>query len=227
MLAASLALNYVLYQKAFLPFYAAKFDPLELNYYPEQAKPARDKPVFLLYGDSRSLSWPDPALEQYQIINRGIGNQSSAQVAMRFEHHVKPLKPAVILLQVCVNDLKTIPLFPEQREQIISGCKNNILQMLSDAAAIEAKVVLSTVLPLGSISPERRLFGFREEPVITAIDEVNDFIHGLESANVQIFDSYELLKGEGGKINPDYSRDWLHLNERGYQRLNEQLVTII
>ena len=218
----------MLYKKAFLPLYATKQDPLELRYYPESAQPkSNGKPVFLLYGDSRSLSWPDPSLEQYQIINRGIGNQSSTQIAMRFDHHAKPLKPDTILIQVCVNDLKTIPLFPKQREQIINDCKNNINQMLSDAKAIDADVVLSTVFPLADIAIERRIFGFHEPAIISAIDEVNEYILSLEGKNVRIFDSYKLLKGEARKINPQYSRDWLHLNAQGYQHLNAKLEEFI
>ncbi len=113
---------------------------------------------------------------------------------MRFSHHAAPLKPDTILIQVCVNDLKTIPLFPKDRELIINDCKNNI-----------------------------RLLGFDESMIIAAIDEVNEYIMGLEGQNVRIFDSYALLKGEGRKIKPDYSRDWLHLNEQGYQYLNQAL----
>lgn len=223
-LAASVLFNYLLYKKAFLPLYATKQDPLELRYYPESAQPViNGKPVFLLYGDSRSLSWPDPGFEQYQVINRGIGNQSSTQAALRFSHHAAPLKPDTILIQTCVNDLKTIPLFPAQRELIISDCKNNISQLVNDAAAIGTQVLLSTVFPLGDIPFERRVLGFHEPVIIDAIDDVNEYILGLEGQHVRIFDSYALLKGEGRKISSEYSRDWLHLNEQGYQHLNQAL----
>ncbi len=224
LLATSVVFNYLLYKKAFLPLYTTKQDPLELRYYPEAAQsPTNGKPVFLLYGDSRSLSWPAPDLDQYQVINRGIGNQSSTQAAMRFSHHAAPLKPDTILIQVCVNDLKTIPLFPKDRELIINDCKNNISRMVNEASVMETKVLLSTVFPLGDISLEHRLLGFDEPMIIAAIDEVNEYIMGLERQNVRIFDSYALLKGEGRKIKPDYSRDWLHLNEQGYQYLNQAL----
>nr|CAA6806684.1 MAG: Lysophospholipase [uncultured Thiotrichaceae bacterium] len=228
LLAVSMVANYTLYKKAFLPLYATKQDPLELRYYPVSENPANNgKPIFLLYGDSRSLSWPAPELGGYQVINRGIGNQSSTQVAMRFGLHAESLMPDTILIQVCVNDLKTIPLFPEQREQIIHDCKSNIDEMIADAAAIDATVLLTTVFPLGDIPIERRLFGFDERAIIPAIDEVNEHIKGIEAEHVRIFDTYELLKGEGRKINPDYSRDWLHLNEQGYQRLNQALVEFV
>ena len=42
-----------------------------------------------------------------------------------------------------------------------------------------------------------------------------------------IFDSYDLLVGENRKINPAYSRDWLHLNVKGYEYLNTNLEGFI
>ncbi len=53
------------------------------------------------------------------FVNRGIGNQTTAQVLGHFHAHVAPLHPQTIILQVGINDLKTIPLFPEQAETII------------------------------------------------------------------------------------------------------------
>lgn len=40
------------------------------------------------------------------------GAQTSAQVVWRFAEHIAPLQPDKIILQVGINDLKTIPLFP-------------------------------------------------------------------------------------------------------------------
>ncbi|MEK0196152.1 hypothetical protein WME70_32745, partial [Microcoleus anatoxicus PTRS1] len=40
--------------------------------------------------------------------------------------HVASLKPKIIVIQVGVNDLKAIPLFPEQKEAIIRNCETNI-----------------------------------------------------------------------------------------------------
>lgn len=223
----SLAFNYVLYKKAFLPLHMAKLDPIGLNYYRKDDIPTTNKPIVMFYGDSRGLSWPAPVLDQFQFVNRSIGSQTSIQVSERFSQHVALIKPDIVLLQVCVNDLKMIPLFPTQKASILANCKQNLQNILTQSHGLGSKVVLSTVFPLGDISIARKLLGSREQPIIEAIDEINAYISTLVSENTLIFDSYSLLKGEGRKIKPAYSQDWLHLSPEGYQHLNTELVSLL
>lgn len=44
-------------------------------------------------------------LLQVEFINRGIGGQTSTQVAERFDANIAPLQPDVLVVRVCVNDL--------------------------------------------------------------------------------------------------------------------------
>ena len=213
--------------------YTEKLDPIGLNYYPISSSLApsdankRLKPRLMFYGDSRALSWTHPALEQYEFMNRAIGGQTSIQIVSRFQQHVATYQPDIIILQLCVNDLKMIPLFPTQEKEIISNCKNNLQQLLQLAQNIQAKVILSTVFPLGDISLMRKVFGIRETPIIKAIDEVNAYIYSLADDNTVILDAYRLLKGESKKIDPRYNQDWLHLNASGYEILNTELVKLL
>ncbi|CAA6819384.1 MAG: Lysophospholipase [uncultured Thiotrichaceae bacterium] len=226
----SLALNYVFYKKSFIPLHALALDPIGLNYYSATAihsKPNNEKAIFMYYGDSRGLSWPFIEDDRYTFINRSIGNQTSVQINDRFEAHVTPHKPDIILIQMCVNDLKMIPLFPEQRESILKACKANINDLLNKARGIKAKVILSTVFPLADVSLARKILGIREQPIIDAINDINKYIMSQEASDTVIFDSYSLLRGSNKKVDSRYSRDWLHLNERGYQLLNQSLAQLI
>lgn len=229
LLFASLALNYIFYKRLFIPQHAGKLDPVGLSYYPKVAsgKKKSNKPIVIFYGDSRGLSWPAPPVNHYQFLNRSIGNQTSIQVLERFNQHVAPHRPKVIIIQVCINDLKMIPLFPDKKEKIIADCKNNLQELLVQARTIKSKVILSTVFPLGKISLARKLLGMKEKPIMDAIDEVNVYIKSLASENTQILDSYGLLKGKGREIYEQYSHDWLHLNEKAYQHLNKPLVDFL
>lgn len=230
----SLSLNYLFYTKAFIPLQAIRLDPMERSVYPEKkmlddlAGNITKKPTLLFYGDSRALSWSNPILNQYYFINRAIGGQTSRQIAARFQQHVVPYKPNTLILQLCVNDLKMIPLFPEKRAAILHDCKQNIQQVIQQAHEINANVILSTVFPLGDISIARKLLGMKEPVIIEAIDDVNIFIRSLANDKTLIFDAYQLLKGTNGrKINPQYSRDWLHLNHQGYAVLNKEMIKVL
>lgn len=230
-LLVSVTLNYILYKKAFIPLHATKLDPMGLDVYPSVTKSElnqSNKPKVMFYGDSRALSWANPELDQYDFINRAIGGQTSIQIAARFQAHVVVHQPDFMIMQLCVNDLKMIPLFPEQKDDIIENCKKNLQQIIQQAHEIKATVILSTVFPLGDISIDRKLFGMREQPIIEAIDAVNVFIKSLASDNTLIFDAYGLLKrADGRKIDARYSQDWLHLNMSGYAMLNKEIAALL
>jgi lysophospholipase L1-like esterase len=227
-LLASTGLNAFLYQqgqKYYLLLNATGLDPLGLNSYPNSAEKTQ-QPVIIFYGDSRAESWPAPDhIKNTTIINRGIGGQTTAQVLGRFQQHVASLKPKIIVIQVGVNDLKTIPLFPEQKAAIIQNCKTNIGQIVKNSLNAGAKVIITTIFPLGKLPIERRPFW--SDDVAIAINDVNNYIKTLAGDRVIIFDSSQVLANSQGMVDPKYSRDFLHINSEGYAALNKAIVGIL
>lgn len=202
-----------------------RLNPLGLSTYP--GTPQRsDKPLIVFFGDSRAAEWPiPPHLENGVVVNRGIPQQTTAQVLNRFQAHVAPLKPSVIVLQVGVNDLKTIPLFPGQKDTIIRDCKTNIGQIVRMAVDSGARVVVTTIFPLGTVPLERRLFW--SDDVAAAIRDVNGFIRTLSSDRVTVLETGPVLANANGVVHPRYSRDLLHLTPAGYEALNAPLSRMI
>ncbi len=227
-LLASLGLNIFLYQqgqKYYLLLNATGLDPLGLNYYPNSAEKI-EQPVIVFYGDSRAESWQPPnQIKNITIINRGIGGQTTAQVLGRFQQHVASLKPKIIVIQVGVNDLKAIPLFPGQKETIIRNCQTNIRQIVQKSLDTGAKVVVTTIFPLGTLPIERRPFW--SDDVAIAINDVNDYIKTLARDRVIVFDSSQILANSQGIVDPKYSQDFLHINSEGYAALNKAIAGIL
>ena len=179
----------------------------------------------VFYGNSRAAQWPSPAVEGFQFINRGIGNQTTAQVAGRFDEHIVPINPDVIVLQLCINDLKTIPLFTGRRQQIIADCESNLQKIVKDLLDLNSTVVISTIFPLGKLPLARRLVWSDE--IEQSRQEVNQFIRDLSSDRVIVLDAEPLLADDKGKMKQEYSFDTLHLNEAGYRVLNLELTRIL
>jgi len=225
-----MALNYTFYKKAFIPLHALRLDPLELNnypYLPNNIESKKKKNLFIYYGDSRALSWPFIENNHFTFINRSIGNQTSIQINDRFAKHVVSHKPKVILVQMCINDLKMIPLFPNKKQQIIQECIEHIENILQKAHAINSKVILTTIFPLGNVSFARKMLGIKEQPIIEAIDIINKHIKSLKFENTFVFDSFGLLVGKERKVDVRYSHDWLHINQAGYRHLNQNLEKFV
>jgi len=225
---ASVAANIYLYgigRSYYLEANSTRLDPYGIGEFAVSEK--NNNGAIIFFGDSRAADWPAPTnMMEADFINRGIGSQTSTQVLGRFAAHVSPLQLQKIVVQVGINDLKAIPLFPDRREEIVANCKANLQEIVKlslDAGA--EKVILTTIFPFGQISPARRLFW--SDDVAIAIREVNDFLRSLESDQVIIFDAYRLLVGADGLVQPQYVHNFLHLNAEGYALLNQELVQIL
>jgi len=229
LLVASIVLNILLYQRwrnYCLDLNSTRLDPLGLNSYSTEIPQhvgLDDKPLVVFFGDSRAADWTMPTeVTHVTFINRGIGAQTTAQALGRFPYHVLPLKAKMIVIQLGINDLRTIPLFPEQKGAIIAKCKANIKQIVELSIQYGAHVILTTIFPLGQVSVERRPFWSND--VAIAINDVNQFIKSLQSDKVSILDTVKVLTNGEGITDPVYSKDFLHLNEKGYEALNRELV---
>lgn len=205
---------------------AVRLDPLGLNAFSDSPTPIPGQQMVVFFGDSRAADWPAPFLEGFTFINRGIHGQTSAQVAGRFDAHIRPLQPDIIILQVCVNDLKVIPLFPERQSDIQAACIAHIRQIVTQAQAIGAKVILTTVFPVGEASFERRLF-FWSDAVAASIGDVNTALRDLAGEGGYLLDAYPILADESGLLRPVYAADTLHLNPAGYAALDTALRDLL
>ena len=202
--------------------------PLGLNYFDDQPLPEtnNDMTTVLFFGDSRAAAWPNPKMDDsFIFINRGIDGQSSAQVAQRFDAHVAPVQPDVVVVQVCVNDLWRIPVFPDEKEAIIHACQENLKQIVEKSNALGATVVLTTIFPVQDPPLTQRMYWSSD--VYDGINDVNVFIQSLEAEDVLVLDAYALLVNDNGRLQSQYAADFLHLNEAGYKRLNQALIAII
>ncbi len=231
LLGSSIFLNFLLFNRGkqyYLELNLTRLDPLGWNSYPLDSNPPpkTDSRVrFVFFGDSRAASWRSPNMEGFEFINRGIGSQTSIQTLQRFEQHIQPLQPDVILLQVGVNDLKTIPLFPWRKELTIADSKTNIRKIVEQSKALGAVVILTPILPVGEIPIERQPFW--SDDVSLAIEQVNHYIKNLASENVIIFNPFSNLLDDQGVVKRKYSKDELHLNDKGYEVLNQELVQLL
>lgn len=227
-LTASLIANAILYQQGeqyYRQLNETRLDPLGLRNFANTQIRSTDKIQVVFYGDSRAANWPEPAgLEQFEFVNRGVGAQTSAQMLGRFEQDIAPLLPNIVVLQVGINDLKTIPLFPERRAEIIAGCKTNIKQAVDMSVALGAKVILTTIFPVGPVPVYRQPFWSPE--VARAVDDINAYIQTLSAPDVIGFDAHAML-AENGETRKEYAVDTLHLNSDGYAVLNSELVKVL
>lgn len=184
-----------------------------------------ETPIVVFVGDSRIARWmPMPSLSGCQIVNRGIGGETTAQTLLRFEEDVVKLKPSLAVIQVGINDLKTIGVFPRQSQHIIDSCEQNIITMVERLTANDITVVIMTVVPPGKPQLLRRPVWSND--IYSAVKKVNKVIRSLAGDRVIVLDC-DTFMAHDEKIKPEYVCDTLHLSRRGYEELNKYLEPVL
>lgn len=206
---------------------ALRLDPLEIHQVASTAPKSYPNTV-IVFGDSRAAQWsflPGSVTEATAYVNRGIHGQTTAQVLGRFEAHVAPLAPDVLILQAGSNDLKCIPLFPDQAAEIERNCVENLTAIVTRAADAGATVIVTTIFPHGRIPLHRRLIF--DERVTQATRRVNEELKRLSGPRIIVLDTWAVLAGPDGRVRPEFERDLLHLTPAGYAALNAQLESVL
>jgi lysophospholipase L1-like esterase len=205
---------------------AVRLDPAGLKFYARSQLPKGDRPILVLLGDSRALMWSRPErLTDYEVVNRGVGDQTTAQILLRIDADVTRLKPSVIVLEAGVNDLKAISEFPEKRAEITSDCEANLRRIVARCRETGATVVLVSIFAIGDVAWWR--LPFWSDKVAAAVREVNAFLTSIAGDKVVYLDANPILNDDRGKIKKPYQYDFLHLSPVGYAALNQELVSLV
>jgi acyl-CoA thioesterase I len=179
--------------------------------------PAGRRVVF--FGDSRIQGWrPRPGIPGAELLWRGIGGETTAQMLYRFDEDVLSLKPSTVVIQAGINDLVAGAVVGRGAETVRSTI-DNLGHFVATAREASVEVVLLTVFRPAR-SPLWRA-PFWPEGVTEAVEQVNDAIRGLAGDGVRVIDADAWLAGQERNLPRRYARDTLHLNEAGYAHLNE------
>ena len=179
---------------------------------------AKLKVIFI--GDSRIARWLKLPLNDRPdigLLNQGVGGQTTSQVKLRIDRDAKSLNPDIVIIQVGINDLKSIGILPERKDWIKKTCLAELKAIVRELREVSIEVVLMTVLPRGDLEWLRRPTWSGE--IDEAVSWLNTELRQLKDKGVTIVDATRAMT-EGGIIRPEFSSDALHFSEQGYEMLN-------
>lgn len=205
-----------------------RLDPAQYNYYQKHNKQlnrmADINHRVVLFGDSRIQMWEKPPIiPGYDVINRGIGGQTTAQANLRIENDILNINADSVVIQLGINDLKTIAFIPAEYDKIVQTVKDNLESLITILVENDINVYVMTVIP-ASI-PQGRWSFLWSKKIDSGVIEINEWIKSLEIESVIVLDPVALLS-DGYQTYSRYSLDTLHLNDSGNEVLNSLLETI-
>jgi len=215
--------------KVYSEMMEVRLDPSAQSFYSDDnlllLSNSKDNPTVnrvVLFGDSRIQMWREfPKLDGYEFINRGIGGQTTGQAKLRIQSDILAINADAVVLQLGINDLKTMAFTPDERDKIIQTVQDNLQNIIETLLAHDIDVYLMTVIPASS--PQGKWLFLWSDDIDSAVVNINNWIKTIENEQVIILDATTSLTN-GSKTDKEYSLDTLHLNKTGYDILNDLLI---
>lgn len=170
--------------------------------------PSAARPRVVFFGDSITESWSlaGLGLDELDVVNRGIGGQTTPQMLVRFRQDVVELKPAVVHILAATNDLAE-----NTGPTTLGAIENNLSSMIESALANHIHVVLASVLPTVDYPWKRGL-----EPA-GKIAALNAWMRAYASRRKLVYaDYYSVLADSRGGFKSALADDGVHPNGAGY-----------
>ncbi len=134
-----------------------------------------------------------------QVLNRGIGGETSAQVLDRLDTAIN--EPRAVFLLIGTNDLTR-----GLTTDVIVRNVRDILQGIRERSP-ECVVFVQSVMP--------RTASRREE--LLELNQRLEALCGAATPSCRFIDLWQVLATDAGTLNPGFSKDNLHLNGEGYR----------
>jgi lysophospholipase L1-like esterase len=179
-----------------------------------------DRRRLYLIGDSTLARWPTKTLDaNWEVVNCGVGGETSAQLARRFENFDFVRPQDAVLIASGMNDLVAAAFFDGPKaEEIRQQTTERLLDLATAARVRSRSVLLATLVPPSRPSLPRRLVW--KESLRDLAARVNGDLRAAKAAGrIEIVDFAAALDS-GDRRTPDMFReDTVHLNAAGYAKL--------
>ena len=172
--------------------------------------PGENRVVFL--GDQITERWGAGDAKFFPgkpYFNRGIENQTTEQMLIRFRQDVISLKPKVVVIQGGTNDLASVT--GPSTEGMMS---ENVMSMVELAKANGIRVVLASVTPVCDCFT--RQTGLRPQGKIIGL---NGWIKRYAAQSGSVYLNYYSVLAEGRDFRKEMTVDGLLPNDAGYRAM--------
>ena len=190
------------------------------------AKGARLRIV--LIGDSRIARWPRRLLpDAWEVINRGIGGETSVQTAGRFETDALALAPDVLVIGSGVNDIVAAGLLGARGAAALEALPMRLSELATRGAASGALTLTATIA-----RPARPPFWerpFWPRTLQAHVDQTNLALRAwAQTTRDRRLDCAQALSpDEGQPLAAPYAAGALHFSDAAYAELSRALLALV
>jgi lysophospholipase L1-like esterase len=172
--------------------------------------PGQNRVVFL--GDQITEGWGEGEEKFFPgkpYLNRGIANQTTPQMLVRFRQDVISLRPKVVVIQGGTNDLAAV-----MGPMTEGTMAENFMSMVELAKVHGIRVVLASVTPV--CDAYKKQTGLRPQGKIIGL---NGWIRDYAAQSGSVYLNYYSVLANGRDFKKDLTSDGLVPNDAGYRAM--------
>jgi lysophospholipase L1-like esterase len=198
------------------------FPTLETRYADANlALPPAQVPRVVMIGDSRIEGWqPKPVLPGSEIVWRGIGGETTAQLVYRYERDTRGIDASIVVIQSGINDL-VAGIALGKGDIAVDIAYRNLQAMIDSSTRLGAEVIVVAVVPPASPPLLRRLVW--SDSIYGLVAELNARLRKLADPHVRVLAADQLLCGPSDRLPGRFAADTLHFKPAAYEVLNGAL----
>ena len=189
---------------------------LEKNHKKEVETLKNEYTNYLFLGDSITYFYD---LENYfpnmPVVNSGIISNTTDDILDDMENRVYRYNPSKVFILIGTNDLRD----KKSPDEIFSNIKNIIIKIKENRPA--AKIYIESIYPVNPNIDEDSVEGRKNSDILKVNKELKNY---SKKINITYIDVHTELVGKDGNLKEDYSKDGLHLNNKGYDVVTEELM---
>lgn len=171
---------------------------------------------YLFLGDSITEYYDlDKYFPNMPVVNSGVAGDTTEDILDDMKERVYDYNPSKVFILIGTNDLrddKNVEEVVENIKKIIGGIKQN---------KKIAEIYLESIYPVNE-DINKSVVGLRENDDINEIN--NQIEEYAKNENITFLNTHELLIDDDGLLNEDYTDDGLHLNDKGYEVVTEEIM---
>ena len=174
---------------------------------------------YLFLGDSITDFYDlDKYYKDLPVVNSGISGNTTDDILKDMKKRVYQYNPSKVFLLIGTNDLD----LKHSKEDVIGNIEKILEEIKSNRP--KAELYLESIYPVNH-DIRRNNAGNRKNSDIKEINEkLEDY---CEDNDITYIDMYDLLKDDDDNLKEEYTKDGLHLSDKGYEVVTKEIKQII
>ena len=148
----------------------------------------------------------------YNVVNNGIDGEFTWGVLDDLKDRIYKYNPSKVVLLIGTNDIyknKSVDEISDNVDKIIKGIKTN---------RTYAEIYLVSLLPVNRTNDDKVNLNMVKNRTNEMIMEINNKYQEIaKKYNITYIDLYSKLIDDDGNLKLDYTKEGLHLNDKGYK----------